>query len=284
MILKTPSSYRLDSFKSVLQVTILLCYAGSAFLLGSKSYGNNQTSFTRSAMPALGLGFAGFLVHTYTLASAVLSDSGLNLNLGNSVSLVAWQVALIALLAATSRALRGLAALMLPLAAAGAWTTAIDMAGFRTTNLSWQLEVHILLSALAYSLLSISAATAVFMAIQDRTLKRRQPYGVMRILPPVESMDRVLFATLVAGFGLLSLAVFSGLIFVEDMFAQHLAHKTILSLLAWLVFAILLLGRWRLGWRGRRAVRWTLGGFTMLVLAYFGSKLVLEVFLGRQWG
>ena len=71
--------------------------------------------------------------------------------------------------------------------------------------------------------------------------------------------------------------------FVQHMFAQHLAHKTVLSITAWAVFAVLLWGRWRFGWRGRTAIRWSLGGFVILALAYFGSKLVLEVLLGRHW-
>ncbi len=266
------------------QVTILLCYAVSALLLGSNSYGVNRTLFTRSITPALILGFAGFVLHSYSLSHAVFSDTGIHLNLGTTVSLIAWQIALIALIASLSASLKGLAALLLALAASGAWTTVANGSGFSTTNLGWQLQVHILISALAYSLLSVSAAIAVFVAIQDRTLRQRQPFGIMRILPPVESMDRLLFNTIVAGFGLLSLAVFSGLIFVEDMFAQHLVHKTVLSLLAWFVFGILLIGRWRFGWRGRRAVHWTLGGFALLILAYFGTKLVLEVILGRHWG
>ena len=85
---------------------------------------------------------------------------------------------------------------------------------------------------------------------------------------------------LTAGFILLTLSLLTGAIFLENIFAQHLVHKTSLSLLAWIVFAILLWGRWRSGWRGRRAIRWTLGGFSVLVLAYIGSKLVLELVLG----
>ena len=84
-----------------------------------------------------------------------------------------------------------------------------------------------------------------------------------------------------AGIILLTLSIASGLIFLDNFFAQHLAHKTVLSLLAWIIFTTLLVGRYRFGWRGMRAVRWTLGGCGLLVLAYFGSKFVLEVVLNR---
>lgn len=83
------------------------------------------------------------------------------------------------------------------------------------------------------------------------------------------------------GFALLSLALVSGFVFLDNIFAQQMVHKTVLSIAAWAVFGILLWGRWRYGWRGRTAIRWTLSGFTALVLAYFGSKVVLELILNR---
>jgi ABC-type uncharacterized transport system permease subunit len=84
-----------------------------------------------------------------------------------------------------------------------------------------------------------------------------------------------------AGFVLLTLSLVSGFAFLEDMFAQHLVHKTVLSTLAWIVFGALLVGRFRYGWRGRTAIIWTLGGFVILILAYFGTKAVLELILHR---
>ena len=94
-------------------------------------------------------------------------------------------------------------------------------------------------------------------------------------------MESLLFQMIAIGFAILSLALLSGVLFLEDIFAQHLVHKTVLSLAAWLVFAVLLWGRFRFGWRGRTAIRWTLGGFAVLLLAYFGSKFVLELVLMR---
>jgi ABC-type uncharacterized transport system permease subunit len=94
-------------------------------------------------------------------------------------------------------------------------------------------------------------------------------------------MEALLFELIAVGFFLLSLALVSGFAFLEDMFAQHLVHKTLLSVVSWLVFAGLLWGRFRFGWRGRTAIRGTLTGFVLLMLAYFGSKLVLELILHR---
>ena len=95
-------------------------------------------------------------------------------------------------------------------------------------------------------------------------------------------MEKLLFQLIGAGFVLLSISLISGLLFVEDLFAQHLVHKTVLSIIAWFVFGILLAGRIWQGWRGQTAIRWTLGGFLALMLAYFGSKIVLELILNRS--
>jgi len=94
-------------------------------------------------------------------------------------------------------------------------------------------------------------------------------------------MESLLFQMIGLGFFLLSLSLITGVIYLDNMFEQRVAHKTILSIVAWFVFAILLWGRWKFGWRSLTAVRWTLGGFLTLVLAYFGSKWVIEILLHR---
>jgi ABC-type uncharacterized transport system permease subunit len=118
----------------------------------------------------------------------------------------------------------------------------------------------------------------------DKRLRMRRLSDLPSALPPLDALERVMFRLIATGFAFLTMALLTGFIFVTDLFEQHLAHKTILSLIAWVLFAILLIGRTRYGWRGRAAVRWTLSGFAFLVLAYFGSKFVLETLLGRHWG
>ncbi len=143
------------------------------------------------------------------------------------------------------------------------------------------VELHVLLSVLAYAVLALAAAQSVLVSVQRRFLSEHRPGGVLNALPPLESTETLLFALLSAGFAMLTLSLASGFFYLEDMFAQHLVHKTVLSCAAWLVFGTLLFGRWRFGWRGKRAVHWTLAGYALLLLAYFGSKLVLELVLGR---
>jgi ABC-type uncharacterized transport system permease subunit len=138
-----------------------------------------------------------------------------------------------------------------------------------------------MMSVLAYSLLSIAAVQSVLLAIQDKHLREKRPGGFIRSLPPLQTMETLLFQLIGLGLTILTLSLISGVIYLDDMFAQHLVHKTILSMTAWVVFATLLWGRWKFGWRGRTAIRWTLTGFVVLLLAYMGSKWVTEIMLGR---
>ena len=143
------------------------------------------------------------------------------------------------------------------------------------------IQVHVLLSLMAYSVFTVAAAQAILVAVQRHFLSEHKPGGFMRALPPLDAAEGLLFALLGVGLVFLTLSLASGFFYLEDMFAQHLVHKTVLSCLAWIIFAMLLFGRWKFGWRGRRAVHWTFGGFAMLILAYFGSKFVLELLLER---
>jgi len=143
--------------------------------------------------------------------------------------------------------------------------------------------LHILSSVTAFGVLSIAGVYALFVAIIDHFLRRHHLNPLVRSLPPLETLERLLFQLIAIGFMLLTVSLLSGLAFVDNLFSQHLVHKTTLSIVAWLVFGLLLWGRWRYGWRGRSAVRLTLAGIVLLLLAYFGSKLVLETILERSW-
>jgi ABC-type uncharacterized transport system permease subunit len=235
--------------------------------------------------PALLIGAAGLALHSLVLAGMVTARGGPELPLGGVMSLVAWLLAGFALLAALKARFAGLAAVLLPTAGIAALAVLLPEAvAPRGASPDWSIHAHVTLSILAYSLLSLGAGLAVLFLYRDRTLRRRQLTAWTRILPPLESLESALFTALIAGFSLLTLALFSGLMFLQDIFAQHLLHKTVLSLVAWGVFAVLLFGRFSLGWRGRQAVHWVLAGYGLLALSYFGSRFVLEYILGRQWG
>jgi len=152
------------------------------------------------------------------------------------------------------------------------------------TEAGWPLTVHVLLALGSAGMFAVAAVLVLLLALQDGQLRSKRPASWVASLPPVESLETAMFAAIGTGMAALTMAILAGLLFVTDLFQQHLVHKTILALAAWLIFAVLLVGRWRFGWRGRKAAAYTITGFVVLALAYFGSKFVLEILLGRHWG
>jgi len=233
-------------------------------------------------IPTLTIGFAGLFLHTWLIYDAIFSQPGLNLAFFNALALTAWTVVALLLVSSLTKPVENLGILILPIAALTLFLEIhYPSQGFLRESAGWPIKIHVLLSMLAYSLLTLASVQAILLAVQDHHLHSRQPVGFLRTLPPLQTMESLLFEMIGAGFILLTLALASGFAFLEDMFAQHLVHKTVLSTLGWLVFGTLLLGRLRYGWRGRTAIIWTLSGFVILMLAYFGSKAVLELILQR---
>ncbi len=221
------------------------------------------------------------VVHALGLCGLVITDSGLQLGFFRASSLIFWVVNLLVLLSSLKKPLHNLFILLFPLSALSVLASVVGSNDAGALDLDYGLASHVLLSLLAYSLLTVATLQALFLAFQNRQLKHKHPTGSVRLLPPLQTMESLLFELLWAGQILLTLSIISGFIFLEDLFAQHLSHKTVFSIAAWVIYALLLWGRHRLGWRGYTAIRWALGGFAMLMLAYFGSKLVLEIILGR---
>lgn len=234
-----------------------------------------------------GLWFAavGVLLHGLSLSHAIDTPAGWDANFVNMLSLAALLImgTLVATAAAWARAGEAciIAAPGAALCVALQWLLPVD--SLILGEITVTVRLHIVSSLLAYSLLSIAAINALMLAAQDYALRHPRLVRRLEFLPPLTVIETIMFRLILAGWLLLTLSLATGLIFVDNLFAQHLVHKSVLSMLSWLLFGLLLLGRWRLGWRGRRAVRWTLIAMTVLALAYFGSKLVLEVLLDRSW-
>lgn len=226
----------------------------------------------------------GVTLHAGVLYNNIFATAagGLNFSFFNAASLMTWLAAALLLLAAASKPVESLGVVILPSAAiALALELLFPASHILLTADAAELRYHIVISILAYSMLSIAALQSVVLWIQNKSLRAKHPGGFIRSFPPMETMESLLFQMIAVGFVFLTLSLLTGLPQIDNMFAQHQAHKTILSIVAWCFFAVLLWGRWRFGWRGRTAVRWVLSGFVVLLLAYFGVKLVKELLLGR---
>ncbi|CAA9892319.1 ABC-type uncharacterized transport system permease subunit [Candidatus Methylobacter favarea] len=257
--------------------TVSICtYLGSALLIPRHS--------GKHSNQRLPLYFAWLAVCAHILYTAIVfqQHDGFSFSFFSTSSLVSMIVALLLLMATLNQPVEKLGIAVFPVAALMlGLNLAFSEKPHPLHTHNWQMNIHVLTSIIAFSLLNIAALQAILLAIQDRQLKSHTPRRFIQSLPPLQTMESLLFQMLSAGLFFLTIALVSGFIFIEDLFAQHLVHKTVLSILAWLIFSGLLIGRRRYGWRGPTAIKWTLCGFVSLLLAYFGSKLVLEIILHR---
>lgn len=264
---------------SIIGSTTIILYLAAAFLLGRRLL--RRDTSPASKWPGLGLAVLALAGHSYELFNSLFIGTGINLGVFNAISMLTWSIALMLIVGSLSRPMENLGILVFPGAGLALLAEGIFHSEHVLRGGNLPLEIHILISVFAYSMVSIAAVQALLLAIQDRHLRNRQPGGFVRALPPLQTMEDMLFKLITAGFGLQTLSLITGALFIENLFAQHMVHKTVFAVAAWLVFGTLIWGRRRFGWRGRTAIRWTLVGFASLALAYIGSKLVLEVILGR---
>ena len=236
----------------------------------------------RRALPrVLGLAIAALAVVSHAAILVGMHRGGVDLHFFAALSIVGVCVAGLCLLVNITRPVATLGVLVFPLAAALMLVDVFAAPSTQPLAMEWQIKLHVTFALIGYSVLSVAALLAILLALQERALRHRKFDGLVRALPPLTLTESLVFQLIAVGFVLLTLTLVSGILFVDNLFAQHLVHKTVLSIAAWAVFGTLLYGRWRYGWRGRRAVRMTLIGMALLLLAFFGSQFVLEVLLKR---
>lgn len=227
-------------------------------------------------LPALG----AVTLHATIHLMAWRGSGGADLHFFAALSLVGLGMAALTTLVGALGRMAALGVMVFPLAA-------LMLLGYHgyghvpAEPLDWRLQLHAWFALLAYATLAVAALLAVMLWLQERALRRREFHRWLRALPPLVELETLLFRTITVGFVLLTATLLTGMLFVENLLAQHLVHKTALSVLSWLAFGGLLLGRWCYGWRGATAVRWTLAAMALLVMAFFGSKFVLELVLHR---
>ncbi|MCD6705499.1 MAG: cytochrome c biogenesis protein CcsA [Thiobacillus sp.] len=222
------------------------------------------------------------LAHGALIYQSVLGQGDIRLGFGNSLSTILWLTALAYWLTSQGAPLARLQSWVSGLAAVSVLVMALFTASHAIPDSqALALRMHLVVSFLAYGLLAVAALHAVLMTMLEKQLHRG---ALMQDgAPPLLTLEAMLFRTIGVGFVLLTLAVFSGVFFSEELFGTPLqfSHKTVFAILSWLVFGGLLAGRHFRGWRGRTALVWTITGFTLLLLAYLGTQFVMEVLLGR---
>jgi ABC-type uncharacterized transport system permease subunit len=224
-------------------------------------------------------------LHGLTLHDQFFADAQLRFGFAQALSAMTFLAVALYWIESLFFQLDGMEPLVLPTAALAvplpALFPGLPLASAHASSTAFKL--HLVLAMAAYGLFAIALIHALLMTVMERRLHDRNPAFVGN-LPPLLTMERLLFRVIGAAFVLLTLTLATGIAFSELLFGRPLSadHKTIFAVLSWATFGALLLGRWLRGWRGRTALRWTLAGFVLLVLAYIGSRFVLEVVLGRS--
>lgn len=259
-------------------LTASALYLCAALIAGRQLRGNLPPQ--RGAF--LGLGTLALLFHLCALWHITLTDQGVSLDLFHMASIIAATGAAVVSITSIYRPLEWISLLVFPFAAltipAALW---IDT-GLSPRPLAHGIGLHVLLSICAYAVLAIAACQALLVLVQHQQLKHGHIRGAMRVFPPIQVMETMLFELLWTGMVMLTLAIVVGALYVDNLLAQHLAHKTFFTLASWIVFAVLIGGRHLLGWRGVTAVKLTLAGFTILLVGFFGSQAVMQLILGRS--
>jgi ABC-type uncharacterized transport system permease subunit len=262
--------------------TFLSLVAAVSYGLGTYFQRRNLTSDIQDRRKVLVSGTVAVITHLAVILLITFQSGGIDFGVFKVASLISWVVVVAVLMSSWKKPLDNLFLFLFPLAIVCLLaSTFIPSTYAPQGDYSAGVTLHILLGILAVSVITIAAFQAVLISFLNRLLKEKKSFTLVSHLPPLETMEALLFEMLWFGLLLLTGVLLTGVLFMEDFFGQYLSHKAVLSTISWIVFSILLWGRHQLGWRGKTANRWILTGFAFLILAYFGSKIVLEIILGR---
>lgn len=274
------------SLSAVLGLTAAAAYLAGA-LVQARSFLNNPRvgtdvgSEVRAPLLMLLCGI-GVVAHGLANYLTINTAAGFNLSIFTSASLVSWIMLVFALITNLRLPVQNMLIIILPVAILGIVALLSgrgDATTIPTTGFDDPLIWHILISVIAYSILFMAACQSLLLGVLEHRLRTRRTMRLLKVLPPLQTMEVLLFNLLWTGIVALTFAIGSGFVFLDNMFEQRVVHHTLLAIASWGLYAGLLVGHSILGWRGTTAVRWTLIAFTLLVLGYFGSKFVIEILL-----
>ena len=219
------------------------------------------------------------ILHGFAIFGLLFQYGGLDLSLLKILALLALVINSLVFLNGLREPINSLYLILFPISAITLILALASPSTKSATVLPYSLQAHILTSILAYSFLAIAALHALLAGYQNWQLKHKHQNALMRTLPALETMENLLFKLIWLGEILLTASLLTGFYVYDDFFAQQLIHKVTFSIVAWLVYAVLIFGRYHYGWRGQRAINWTWVGFSAILLGYLGSKFVIEFIL-----
>lgn len=269
-----------ETFGMITYISGLL--AALFYTLGTVLQGQTLVSHKDNRQHVMMLAGVALGLHLINVINVIYTDAGYNFGFFHIATLFSWVMAAIVVVSSLKKPLENLFLILFPIAILSILSAAFLPSYYEPqTSLTAGVALHSILGIVAFSLITIGAGQALLVAWLSRELKQHHFHPALKHIPPLQTMEALLFEIIRYGFIALLAVIVTGFIFMEDMFAQHLVHKTSLTLISCVMFGVLLWGRHYRGWRGKTALRWILTAFVVLILAYFGSKFVLELLLDR---
>lgn len=263
----------------ILTLLALIAYL-TGFLYLLKQFVNKQTTNPFLVWSSL---LTGLILHGLVLGIDMLTVYGINYEVFNLISFTSGLMLLLSIFFSMYRPVLILNLMATPIAMLGLTIgTIFSTPGHVIREQGFGIDFHIILSLSAYAVLLMATMHAILIWFQNQELKKKQRKRFwVNLLPSLQTMESLLFDLILVGFILLTVALGLGFFTIEDFFGQHLAHKTVFSVISWFIYGGLLLGHWKFGWRGKKAIQFSLIGFFLLALGFIGSKFVLEIILMR---
>jgi ABC-type uncharacterized transport system permease subunit len=248
-------------------VQIVIILSGLLYLLWSSPKGKIPY--------ASYLGIIAWLLQAMVCFNSLFDENGWNLDIGNAILLVSWLSVLIVFIFR-------LTSIWIKIPLVVFVIISLFLVDFNPIaehhhyqQFSWKMDLHITLSMLAYAILVVATLYAVSLLVHIKKIKNSQFDSNNSLLSIIDE-EKKLFQLISLGWLILSTSLLSGMIFVDDFIAQHLGHKVVFSILAWIVFGLIIFGRLTKGWRGEKLIVLTIAGMSLLAMGYLGSKIVLE--------
>jgi ABC-type uncharacterized transport system permease subunit len=264
---------------SILAIASALAYLGSAFLQLSLLKKDDQIQNPKKpskAMLTQTLATAAVMMHGLVLWQQIIIEDQVQFNVITISSLIALFFASWLIANGFYRPLRNLYLYLFPFAALIIAVSPFIHFDETASTLSAGLITHILLSTIAYSILTLATAQSALVNHQMSQLKNKKITPLWLAMPPLQTMERITHELLITGFILLTAAMVSGLDYISLNPVPSLLHKISFTVLAWATYGILIVGHFTRGWRGQMMNRWILTSFVILILGFFGSRWLLQ--------
>lgn len=231
------------------------------------------------------VGFEGFAAHAVGVLMNMFAPGAIRFGFGMAVSALLCISVAIVLVESLVHRINGLMGIVIVVSAFGTALPVVFQGElFPAQEWSILFRVHLLMALAAYSFMTIAVVQAILLTRKEREVANPATLnkgGLLSSMPSLLAMERILFRIVACGFACLTCVLLLGAMATYELHQTYFIfeHKTILTWLSWIVFAVLLAGRYFLGWRKKKALAWFWAGIVFLAVAYLVYRFILDAMI-----